>query len=64
MTQTFEEWLESRDEDAEPLPLVAWGPQHSKIAQMYAADVAAASINHYCEVINQALNEGDGVYRP
>lgn len=58
-TTEFDKWL-----DAQPafsLPMVNWGPSHSEIAVKFARDMANAAVR---QVLDQALNEGDGSYRP
>lgn len=43
------------------LPMVAWGPQHSKIAIAFAEWFARQQVQ---KTLDQALNEGNGAYRP
>lgn len=52
---TFEEW--KAKQDTWKLPLVAWGPQHSKLAEMYAKAMVQRALD-------RALNEGNGTYKP
>ena len=55
---TFAEWLEH---NIHRVPLINWGPMHTKIAEMYAKDVAAKAVRR---TLDEALNRGDGSYRP
>ena len=55
----FDEWLDKQIPGT--VPLVAWGPSHTKIALMFARDMARASTR---EVLDYALNSGDGSYKP
>ena len=68
ISPTFEEWLATQDvlardpETNRPIiPLVRWGPEHSEIAERYAADIAKGAV---ARVLDEALNSGDGSYRP
>lgn len=54
----FDEWLENK---APMLPLVNWGPSHTKIAVLFASYMAARAAR---SVLDEALNSGDGSYRP
>lgn len=55
----FDNWLERQDIDT--VPMVAWGPSHTKIAVRFANDMAARAIR---STLDEALNSGDGSYRP
>jgi hypothetical protein len=54
----FDDWLSA---NALSLPLIAWGPQHTWIAVWYARHAAAAAVRR---TLDEALNSGDGSYRP
>lgn len=56
--QDFNEWL---DDNAMRIPLVAWGPKHTKIAVMFAEEMAANAVR---KTLDDALNSGDGSYKP
>lgn len=59
----FDKWLDKQP--AFSLPGVAWGPHHTQIAVAFAADMtkdtARSAVNH---CLDEALNSGDGSYRP
>ena len=55
----FEEWLEKQPDFS--VPVVRWGEVHSEIAERYAKDCIARAIDN---VLGEALNSGDGSYRP
>ena len=56
--ETFNTWLE---ENNGRLPLVAWGDGHTAIALMFAADMEVRAVR---KTLDEALNSGDGSYKP
>lgn len=54
----FEKWLE---ENVDHIPIVRWGDLHSRIAMMFARDYAAGATRR---LLDEALNSGDGSYKP
>ncbi len=61
-TKAFDKWL---DENAQHLPLSSWGPTHTQIACAFADYlVEQESVGAVRRVLDQALNSGDGSYRP
>jgi len=54
----FKEWLA---ENALKIPLVRWGNQHTEIACLFAE---ACSQRATRRLLDEALNSGDGSYKP
>jgi hypothetical protein len=62
----FDEWLSEAtahglEGKGEQVPMVRWGPQHTKIAAAFAEHWATRAVRR---TLDQALNSGDGAYRP
>ncbi len=56
---TFDLWL--LKQDSLKLPLVSWGPGHTKIAMLFASDMVKLAIHN---TLDHALNSGNGSYKP
>ena len=66
IAMTFQEWLEQTDRK---VPLCEWGPKtHDKIVAMYVEDevkrVSDELLGKFRAQLDEALNSGDGAYRP
>lgn len=55
----FGEWL--AQQDPMTLPVVAWSHEHTIIAVRFARDMAKRAVTR---TLDQALNSGDGSYKP
>ena len=60
----FSEWLKKQEPFS--VPVCNWGPTQTEIAERFAADFAkeCAEENKSLKWLNEALNSGDGTYRP
>lgn len=54
----FDWWLSRHIEE---LPIVNWSNDHTKIAVAFAAYYERMATNH---AVGEALNSGDGTYKP
>lgn len=57
--EDFARWLEAQDPMT--LPVVGWGAEHTIIAVRFARDMARRAVTR---TLDQALNSGDGSYKP
>jgi hypothetical protein len=59
------EWVWKSDplalDTEEQIPLVRWGEAHNRIAAAFAEEWAARAVSR---ALDEALNSGDGSYRP